>query len=185
LKIINSDYIIDNGNIINIHTGEVIEDNELLKSLLKEYNKNTREIKATIKNKGDIKDLKDVTVFNFNNKKRFIKLFVVESREIMDIKNLHKNSLLLFYALIPHLQWYTNKIKIQGASPTNDTLIELTNLNKNTLPKALKELSDKGIIKRIGNGANREIYFNPYIAFNGQHINKNTYDLFISTTNKG
>ena len=119
---------------------------------------------------------KDFYYNNWQNKKKFTKLYQVEIREINDKLSLQAKGLLFVFMI--NLKQSTNEVMINGKRPTNEILLKQTDIGIKLLNKLFSELEDAKLIKRVGNTNKRMILLNPYLCFNGSNLIKKTLIAF-------
>ena len=169
-----------------IGDGEIVDYNAAIKileteneTILTSKDLNRSEKELLLKSNGWV-DPKENFTFNWNknkgNAKFFYKGYKTFQKEV--IMDLNMNELGLMTILSMYLESQTNKVIINCESPTNEVLETLTKLGETTVKKTLSSLKNKNLIVTKGRGTGREIYLNPYWAFDGNNISNETLELF-------
>lgn len=171
---------------VDIITGEIVDYEAAIKILDKEnnetkiFNELIQSEKEIIKKENGWVDPKEKYTFNWNNNKNNPKFFYKGYKEFQkkQIKNLNITEIGLLTILSMYLESQTNKVCVNGVSPTNKQIQNLSGLGETTIKKSLSSLKDRNLIVTIGRGTGREIYVNPYWSFDGNTISNNTLNLF-------
>lgn len=116
---------------------------------------------------------------NWKEKSWFIKIYRTERREFFKQNKLSVNASALLLHIEGYTQYKTNRLAgKQGKDLSNKELQDISGLSPVQLKKALNELEDLHIIKRVGNRQARKIYINPYIISAGNEVLLSTKELF-------
>jgi hypothetical protein len=101
-----------------------------------------------------------------------------------DLKMLYKEQDLSIHALAfiamfsAYIYFPKNHLIVDSQNPNIDKLCEMLKVKKSKMFEILKELENKYIIKRVKNGKDLIIYFNPFLFCSGGVAHKDTYELF-------
>jgi hypothetical protein len=179
-------YIIDDdGRLIDIDTGEIIDRDQIKdayeKQLFKKYYEIHKELLALdldtelliIKNRGE-----NYKCVQIKRDYTFGKVFRVAVRELMEKNKPSRNALSFIAIMEPYIYFPTNSIIYYGKSPSLKDLENIVGLKKTALYDVLNELEDKDVIKKIKRDGNIIIYFNPFLYSSGAFVLKDTYELF-------
>jgi glutathionyl-hydroquinone reductase len=107
-----------------------------------------------------------------------MKVFRVAVRDLMENGNLSKNAKSFIACMQPYIYFPCNYIVYKCGNPDTKELTKMFDMGKTTLFETLKELEDKGVIKRIKRGGQMIIYVNPFLYSAGGLVEKDTYELF-------
>lgn len=170
-------------NICLLETGEVLDKDDKRLNLLLDNQRQLDSInkakKKGIRKLQGVEDITETHFVNWKNKSNFIKIYRTEMREYKKKVRLSANAGLILFYIQEYIQFGTNKIiKEDGGNFSNSDISELTGISLSSITRALKELEDKILIKRIGNSHKREIYINPYLMCSGNIIEKSTIEMF-------
>lgn len=172
--------------IINLTTGEVIEDVETAKEnikQLKEVKKNENDIlNANIKAIEKEFELDRNKIIKDNQTDYFYKVKKSKENNHNILALSHSGRELLFLLML-HMDYMSNVVTIDRKYPSNDELQNLFNMSKVTFQKSIKELSESDIVKLIPKGKYRKIVINPYYIEDTM-TDKSTWDNFKQRENR-
>lgn len=184
IKFDDLEYIKKDNSVVDMTTGEIIEDNKVISKAIDGYEKQERRDKAKKKElkrkigKVDKKETHDMN-WKSGNKVQFIKIYRTEKREYLKLIELSPHAGLFLYCMETYIEMETNRIaKPDKGNFTNKELEELTGLSRDKLKDVLNELEEKLFIVRTGQRQSREIYYNPYLSCAGNEILLSTIKLF-------
>lgn len=174
---------LQDGRYADKETGQVLVYKSAIKELTKEKETSSDLVASEIreiKKANGITDKKETHQLNWNNNNGnptlFSKSYKVFGREVKQNMDIAERGFL--YTIIDYLETETNRIVIQDKAPTNAELAKITGVSIPTISRMISSLKEQGLIKTTGSGMGREIYLNPYVAFDGKDIDKKTLDLF-------
>lgn len=174
---------IDNSEYVENSTGEIISYKDAIKVLLDKKQSIQSDIDKEIrkiKKDNDVLERKDTHFFNWNNKGNptlFVKKYKVFSREVSKMLSINEKAML--FVLSDYIETETNQIVIKGSRyPSNKVIGELVGLKNTATSNTISSLKDKGILATRGKGKEREIFLNPFLAFDGKDISRETLKMF-------
>lgn len=167
--------------IINLTTGEVIEDvvtaKENIKQL-KEVKKNENDVlNANIKAIEKEFGLDGNKVIKDNQTDYFYKVKKSKENNHNILALSHSGRELLFLLML-HMDYMDNVVTIDRKYPSNEELQKLFGMSQVTFQKALKELKELDMVFLIPKGKYRKIVMNPYYIEDTM-TNKDTWSQFI------
>lgn len=101
-----------------------------------------------------------------------------------DMKMMLKENKLSIHALAfigmfeNYVVFTRNNLVVDCENPSIEKLCEMLGVKRSKMFEILKELEEKYIIKRVKNGKDLIIYFNPFLFCAGGYVHKDTYELF-------
>lgn len=172
--------------IINLTTGEVIEDVVTAKENIKQL----REVK---KNENDVLNANIKAIekeFGLDGNKivkdsqtdYFYKVKKSKENNHNILALSHSGRELLFLLML-HMDYMDNVVTIDRKYPSNEELLKLFGMSKVTFQKALRELNESNIVCLVHKGKYRKIILNPYYIEDTM-TNKSTWDNFNARTYK-
>lgn len=171
------------GGYVDTITGEILRYEQVIQILKEEKRKTSSLIDCELEQiqiENGIFQKKDTHRFNWNNTRGnptfFYKGYKMFQKEVSE--NMSLNEIGLLTVLTMNLETETNRVVIGGKLPSNKKLCDITGVSNKTLKNILASLRSKKLIATKGRGLGREIYVNPYWAFDGKDISKKTLDLF-------
>lgn len=179
--------------VIDLDNGEITELEEQKKNIVQRAKQATLESNKELAEIGLPSNIKTIIVKDKSRKPalveikkdyEFNKLFRVDFRELFQrpemIKN--KNARLAIASLLGFITFPSNKIVIDGESPSNADLEKLWGISQTIVKRVLKDLEYHEVIKRPTENGQRAIYFNPFLVSCGLKVDESTYMLFRETT---
>lgn len=178
-------YIHEDGQLIDIRTGEIINKNDIKQALQREIYLKTHDNMAEAVELGIdigiklVKDKKGNDYHSINIKEgyHFVKVFKVDMRYTLESCNLSIFSRGFLYSCLAYLHFPTNTLVMDGESPTNEMICERFNIGKTKLYEVYKELDKIDINKRKKINGQLVIYLNPFLHSVGL-VDVETYKLF-------
>lgn len=179
-------YVVDDdGRFIDLDTGEIINNKEIVDAI--ETKRNEDFMSATdkminfgyddfdriIKYKGV-----EYPCVTIKQKYTFGKVFRVALREIMKDGKLSLNARAFIATFEPYISFPYNNIIINSQHPSQKEIEDMLGLKRTALYKVIKELESFDIIKRIKTNSVTVIYFNPFLYASGGIVHSDTYKLF-------
>lgn len=178
----------DDGEIIDIFTGETKSKKELFESKEKEL---IEGFYGSIEEMSDLGYLKDMRVVQYKGvsypcktvkeKYMFGKVFNVVLREIMSSGELSLNARAFIATFEPYISFPYNSIVIKSQYPTQKQYEDIMGLKKSALYSLFKQLEAMDIIKRVKMNNCTVIYFNPFLYASGGIVHEDIYDMFKSS----
>lgn len=164
-------YIIENGQIIEIETGEIVKKKEIKKALQAELAEHMLDNDIELQKLGESLGLRIVpdkrgakfSVLNVKEDYEFVKVFKVALREALSTNTLSKAAKSAFLDFQTQTNFPTNTIVRNGQTPSTEQLCEWLDLKKSSLYNVLKELEDCEFILRKKINGQTVIYINPFI----------------------
>lgn len=178
---VNNWVVQNNEGVVNTETGEFFDNYSEFKNSQDNTIKDIRNETQFVKQTFGVQDKKDTHYLGWNNNKGnptyFTKSYKTFQREIM--KDMTANEMAMVFILMAHTESETNRLIIEsGKDITNKYLANLLDFTNRTVVNIINELTKKNIVAKVGNGRGRKLYLNPFIAFDGRDIEKETLDIF-------
>lgn len=189
-KVYGGRILVDSNDIIDLNTGECLSmnseiDRDLIYEIIREIEQSKNTEKAEMRYIRKLINRESMSVkykMNWGNNKNapmlFCKEYKVFKREVY--KNMSLQEIGLMSVFSSYLEQGSNKVIIDGESPTNKKLGEIVNLSAKSVSIIISNLKNKNLIHTQGSGMGREIFVNPMYSFNGRHLDIKTYNLFFN-----
>ncbi|NBI06625.1 hypothetical protein [Senegalia massiliensis] len=170
----------EDNKIIDIDTGEIVENKSDIKDILKDLDKHIKEDKAVEKEvKKMVGEEQEEIIYSWKKDCHFIKIYRTELREYVNTIELSPDSRAFLFSIEVYIEFISNRIAFKdGKRINNKDLMKITGLKKKALVYALDELEEKHFIKRVGGTRSREIYCNPHLMCAGDRVYTYTKELF-------
>lgn len=179
-------YIVDDdGRYIDVDTGEIIDDKQIIKAVAFKRNENFISATNTMIELG-YKDVDRIVKYKgveypcvtIKEKYTYGKVFRVALREIMKDGKLSLNARAFIATFEPYISFPYNSIIVNAQYPSQQEIEDMLGLKRASVYNILKELEMYNIIKRVKANNKSVIYFNPFLYASGGIIHSDTYKLF-------
>jgi hypothetical protein len=175
----------EEGQIIDITTGEIIDKKEIVKAYQEHVSDVITNSNLDLIDIGEnlgirvVKDRRGNEYRSYNVKEgfHFVKVFKVDVRDMLESSKMSIISRGFIYSCLAYLHFPTNTLIFNGSTPTNEQICEKFMIGKTKLYEVLKELEKLEIIKRKKINGQTVIYINPFLHSSGL-VDVETYNLF-------
>lgn len=168
--------------LIDYDTGEIYTEKEEIIEWLenrKHEKQEDKSLEKDIRQTFDLPTALELYQQKWKEDSWFIKIYRTERRKSLKQAKLSVNASALLLHMEGYLEYKTNRVATKsGKKLSNKDLQNLVGLSPVTLKKALNELEEKLIIKRVGKSQEREIYINPYLMCAGNQVSKEVEKMF-------
>lgn len=171
--------------LVDRHTAEVINLNEIIDAKSKAYRKGFAELRKEASILGvpvpfTLKLIRNVDykIVQIKEGYLFNKMFRIDLQAFFKNSDLDVYSLAFIARFTPFIVYPQNYLVINGSFPTEKELSPLLKIKPRKLSSVLRELEYYEVIRRKKDGTKNVIYFNPFLFCSGVVIDLDTYNLF-------
>jgi hypothetical protein len=178
-------FITDEGETVDIYTGEVIPINEIKKAkqnkIIQTWEEETEDIRdlglknelLIVKHRGETLNCVEVKKSYYFNKQ-----FRTTMQDLILNGDLSKNAQSFFFGISAFISFPSNSIIVKGKVPSNEKLEEITKLPRTSYYNAANELEEKEVIAKLKRNGQSIIYVNPFIITAGAFVEYSTLLMF-------